>query len=126
MYEISMNGKKFLLKIMSKSPYVRIQIGCKNYTFSFFFVEMDVKNTICRKFEISKNQHVFAAFSQCFKNLIFEKKSHQKVQKTKSLFTIDNVILNFFHEKKLILHKKSFLSIDNRIHIFPRQKHFLY
>ena len=109
MYEILMNGKKSFffennvkITICNNSEWMR-----KFHIFIFFFVEMYVKITICRKFEISKNQHVFAVFSQYLKNLIFEKKIIKKFKK-KSLFTIDNVILIYLHEKSEFYSKNHF------------------
>ena len=71
------------------------------------FVTIYVKTPIGTSFKFSKKWPFFFAFYQYFKILNFEKKNYKKSIDKNSRFTIDNVNLTFFNEKKLILSKKS-------------------
>ena len=71
------------------------------------FVTIYVKTPIGRNFKFSKKWPLFFTFYQYFKILSFEKKNYKKSIDKNSRFTIDNVNLTFFNEKKLILSKKS-------------------
>ena len=100
----------FLWKCTSKPPYVGIFNLAKNDNFfdNFSdFVTIYVKTPIGTSFKFSKKWPFFFAFYQYFIILNFEKKIYKKSIDKNSRFTIDNVNLTFFNEKKLILSKKS-------------------
>ena len=64
---------------------------------------------------------IFLSFYQCFKIWIFAKNKTKNIKKTiekDSGITIDNVILKFFNEKKVILSKKSIFRLIMTSNIF--------
>ena len=71
------------------------------------FVTIYVKTPIGRNLKFSKKRPFFSSFYQYSKIWSFGKKIYKKSIDKNSRFTIDNVNLTFFNEKKLILSKKS-------------------
>ena len=64
---------------------------------------------------------IFLSFYQCFKIWIFAKNKTKNIKKTiekDSVITIDNVILKFSNEKKVILSKKSIFRLIMTSNIF--------